>query len=93
MLGKHPAPHNREKSACEAAVLELPYKDARELLLRRFEQRYLERLIERAGDNVTRAARLARMDRSYLIRLLQRHQKRDGRDGPPDDPGEADSEA
>jgi len=78
---------------CEPALLELPYKDARELLLRRFEERYLERLIERAGDNVTRAARLARMDRSYLIRLLQRHQKRDGRDGPADELGEAEPEA
>jgi len=77
---------------CEPALLELPYKDARDLLLRRFERRYLDRLVERAGDNVTRAARLARMDRSYLIRLLQRHQKRDGRDGPADELGDAEAE-
>ena len=54
-------------------VLGLPYKDAREAVLGDFEKRYLAQLIERSGDNVTQAARVAKMDRSYLIKLLQKH--------------------
>ncbi|MEZ4219667.1 MAG: sigma 54-interacting transcriptional regulator [Polyangiaceae bacterium] len=54
-------------------LLELPYKDAREVILNDFEARYCGYLLERAEGNVTHAARLARMDRSYLIKLLQKH--------------------
>jgi DNA-binding NtrC family response regulator len=49
------------------------YKEARTELLAAFEKRYLPALLERAGGNVSRAAREARMDRSYLIELLERH--------------------
>jgi DNA-binding NtrC family response regulator len=54
-------------------LLALPYKDARRLLLDDFERRYVERLIARSDGNVSAAARDARMDRTYLIKLLQRH--------------------
>ncbi|MEM9192160.1 MAG: sigma 54-interacting transcriptional regulator [Myxococcota bacterium] len=49
------------------------YKDARAQVLHDFEASYLPRLLERSGGNVSRAARLARMDRTYLIKLLNRH--------------------
>ncbi len=54
-------------------LLELGYKEARATLLEAFEKRYLESVLERAGGNVSRAAREARVDRSHLIDLLKRH--------------------
>ncbi len=50
--------------------LRLPYKDARAQLIEQFEARYLEALMERAGGNVSAAARLAQMTRSHLSELL-----------------------
>jgi DNA-binding NtrC family response regulator len=50
-----------------------PYKDARAAVVREFEHTYLTRLLTEAGGNVSRAARTAKMDRSHLIDLLQRH--------------------
>ncbi len=55
------------------AHLALPYKDARAAVLAEFEQRYVTRLLERARGNVSAAARDARMDRTYLIKLLAKH--------------------
>jgi DNA-binding NtrC family response regulator len=49
------------------------YKRARGQLLARFEARYLEHLLERADGSVRAAARIAKMDRSYLTELLDRH--------------------
>ena len=52
---------------------ELPYKDARGLVLERFEKHYLPKLLEVTKGNVSAAARHAKMDRSHLIELLTRH--------------------
>ncbi|MBE2253566.1 MAG: sigma-54-dependent Fis family transcriptional regulator [Myxococcus sp.] len=52
---------------------ELPYKDARGLVLERFEKHYLPKLLEVSRGNVSAAARHAKMDRSHLIELLARH--------------------
>ena len=57
-------------------AMDLPYKEARGAVLHHFEERYLKHLLEQCADNVSRAARHARMDRSYLIKLLQRHRLR-----------------
>jgi transcriptional regulator with AAA-type ATPase domain len=50
-----------------------PYRDARATALSRFEADYLRTLIERAGGNASEAARIARMDRPYLLTLLRKH--------------------
>jgi DNA-binding NtrC family response regulator len=55
------------------ARLALPYKEARRQVLDDFEARYLKQLLETANGNVASAARRAGMDRTYLIKLLQRH--------------------
>jgi DNA-binding NtrC family response regulator len=56
-----------------AALYGAPYKDARRTVLDRFERDYLAALLARTGGNVRQAAREAKMDRSYLIELLKRH--------------------
>jgi transcriptional regulator with GAF, ATPase, and Fis domain len=58
------------------ASLALPYKEARRQVLDDFEARYLAHLLEAANGNVASAARRAGMDRTYLIKLLQRHRLR-----------------
>ena len=49
------------------------YRDARAAALARFEADYLRDLITRANGNASEAARLARMDRPYLLGLLRKH--------------------
>ncbi len=76
-MGESPELHDElapgSADSIQDRVLGLPYKDAREAVLGEFEKRYVSHLIERSDDNVTQAARLAKMDRSYLIKLLQKH--------------------
>ncbi|MFO0567952.1 MAG: sigma 54-interacting transcriptional regulator [Polyangiaceae bacterium] len=66
------APGGADHDVIES-VLSLSYKEARGELLERFERRYLEALLQRSEGNVRRAARVAQMNRSYLIDLLKRH--------------------
>jgi DNA-binding NtrC family response regulator len=74
-MGEAPDLFAREPgaTASEASVLGLPYKAARNAVLERFEAEYLARLLADTHGNVSLAARRAQMDRSYLIKLLQRH--------------------
>ncbi len=60
-------------STAAGAALDSPYRQARKELLEGFEVAYLRRLLERSQGNVREAARIAEMDRSYLIELLSRH--------------------
>jgi DNA-binding NtrC family response regulator len=54
-------------------VLDKSYAAARAEVLGAFEQRYLSHLLAEARGNVSGAARRASMDRSYLIKLLEKH--------------------
>jgi DNA-binding NtrC family response regulator len=49
------------------------YRAARERLLERFERRFLKELVTQAGGNVSRAARIARLNRTTLYRLMERY--------------------
>jgi len=49
------------------------YHSARDLVIAQFERRYLTWLVSRAGGNMSKAARLAGVDRTTLYRLMERH--------------------
>ena len=49
------------------------YHIARHRTLREFERRYFAWLVERTGGNMSRAARLAGVDRTTLYRLMEKH--------------------
>jgi DNA-binding NtrC family response regulator len=59
----------------------VPYRTAREAAIGAFERSYLSCLMESAGGNAAAAARLARMDRSYLLSLLRKLQIRGNGNG------------
>jgi DNA-binding NtrC family response regulator len=54
-------------------VLAQAYHAAREEVIATFEKRYLAALMQRAGGNMSKAARLAGVDRTTLYRLMERH--------------------
>jgi DNA-binding NtrC family response regulator len=48
------------------------YYQARQRLLARFDRKFLTRVVLRAGGNLSKAARLARIDRTTFYRLMER---------------------
>lgn len=54
-------------------ILEQSYHTARERVIASFERRYLTWLVNRAAGNMSKAARLAGVDRTTLYRLMERH--------------------
>lgn len=63
--------------ADDATALRMPMNDAyhvaKDQVLATFEKEYVTRLVSRASGNMSRAARLANVDRTTLYRLLERH--------------------
>jgi DNA-binding NtrC family response regulator len=49
------------------------YYSARDRLLSQFDKQYLTRVVIRAGGNLSKAARLAKVDRTTFYRLMERH--------------------
>jgi len=49
------------------------YAEARSEAILKFERAYVLALLEATGGNVSEAARVAKMDRVYLHRLMRRH--------------------
>jgi transcriptional regulator with PAS, ATPase and Fis domain len=63
-------------------VLRQDFHTAKERLVTDFERTYLRSLVDRSGGNMSRAARLASIDRTTLYRLMEKHNL-----GTPRDPG------
>lgn len=57
----------------------VPFRIAKEGIIEAFERSYLSKLLEAAKGNMSRAARMAGMDRMYLHRLTQKHGLRKNR--------------
>jgi DNA-binding NtrC family response regulator len=53
--------------------ISVPFKIAKDGAIDTFERGYLMALLEAAGNNMSKAARMAGMDRMYLHRLVQKH--------------------
>jgi DNA-binding NtrC family response regulator len=60
-------------SGVPAGVLDDAYHLAKDRLVAHFEKEYLSRLVTRAGGNMSKAARLASIDRTTLYRLMEKH--------------------
>jgi transcriptional regulator with GAF, ATPase, and Fis domain len=54
-------------------LLALPYHEAREAWIERFEQAYVAAILQQTGGNVSKAARDAGVDRRHLQRLMARY--------------------
>jgi DNA-binding NtrC family response regulator len=59
--------------------LSVPFRLSKDAVIDSFERSYLSQLLEAAGGNMSKAARMAGMDRMYLHRLVQKHGLRNGR--------------
>jgi transcriptional regulator with PAS, ATPase and Fis domain len=55
-----------------ADLMGVTYHAARERVLAEFEMRYLTQLMQRAGGNMSKAARLAGVDRTTLYRIMEK---------------------
>ena len=56
-----------------SAIMDQAYHLAKDTLIAHFERVYLGRLVTRAAGNMSRAARLASIDRTTLYRLMEKH--------------------
>ncbi len=74
-----------------AQLLSKAYHPAKEAVLTHFEKEYLSTLVARAERNMSKAARLAGIDRTTLYRLLEKHGVTEGLD--PKKPADATSYA
>jgi transcriptional regulator with GAF, ATPase, and Fis domain len=58
--------------ALDEGLLKLPYHEAKDAWVERFERRYVEAILAQSGGNVSKAARDAGIDRRHLQRLMAR---------------------
>jgi DNA-binding NtrC family response regulator len=81
---RHPAQRaTAPESAEESDLLAESYHTGRDRVIAQFERRYLTELVRAAEGNMSKAARLAGVDRTTLYRLMERHgMQRDAVVGP-----------
>src|SRR6266568_2339957 len=59
------------EAAADSALSDDGYYAARERLLSKFDRRFLTKVVIRAGGNLSKAARMARVDRTTFYRLME----------------------
>jgi DNA-binding NtrC family response regulator len=57
-----------------SGIMDEAYHPAKDRVIAQFEKEYLTRLVGRAGGNMSKAARLASIDRTTLYRLMDKHE-------------------
>jgi len=62
-----------ESAAMPTGVMDEGFHSAKDRIIAHFEREYLTRLVGRAGGNMSKAARLASIDRTTLYRLMDKH--------------------
>jgi transcriptional regulator of acetoin/glycerol metabolism len=78
--GHAPSDERADPSGPDAPSLQvwpralLPFKEAKALLVERFEREYLLQLLRRCAGNITRAGRESGMHRKSIERLVKRYQ-------------------
>ncbi len=69
----HPAWGETRASAASDTLGPQRFAEAKEQTIHLFEKLYVQDLMQRSGGNISQAARVAGMDRTYLHRLLKKH--------------------
>lgn len=69
----HPAQRSSGDQGFHFDLLAQSYHDAREQVIAQFERRYIDELVAAAEGNMSKAARIAGVDRTTLYRLMERH--------------------
>src|SRR5439155_86353 len=67
------SPATAKPASLISTLLEDSYHAARDRVIAQFERQYLTWLVNRAGGNMSKAARIAGVDRTTLYRLMERH--------------------
>lgn len=76
---QHAAPVSATASGFPEDVMRLDFHAAKDAIVAQFERAYLTNLVATSNANMSRAARAARIDRTTLYRLMEKHGlKRDG---------------
>ncbi|MEJ5300616.1 MAG: sigma-54 dependent transcriptional regulator [Thermodesulforhabdaceae bacterium] len=58
--------------ASDPSIFDIPFKEAKERILDEFQSRYLLRLLEKHGGNVSQTARESGLKRQHIYRLLKK---------------------